>query len=104
MISNSIKVSKLHIIRKTKDCTFRSYTLHVLKFGNFVRFQAIVGLRFNLHKSLLKAHCRGADWVNKTIKKNRSWQPSVISLYTEIHENDNDLTAFILETKYDPRP
>ena len=51
----------------------------------------------------LKAHCRGADWVNKTIKKNRIWQPSVISLYTEIHEGDNDLTAFIFETKYDPR-
>ena len=51
----------------------------------------------------LKAHCRGADWVNKTIKKNRIWQLSVISLYTEIHEDDNDLTAFILETKYEPR-
>ena len=52
---------------------------------------------------ILKAHCRGADWVNKTIKKNEIWQPSVISLYTEIHEDDNDLKAFILETKYDPR-
>ena len=51
----------------------------------------------------LKAHCRGTDWVNKTIRKNRIWQPSVISLYREIHEDDNDLTAFILETKYDPR-
>ena len=29
-------------------------------------------------------------------------QASVISLYTEIHEEDNDLTAFILKTKYDP--
>ena len=52
---------------------------------------------------ILKAHCRGADWVNKTIKKNRIWQASVISLYAEIHEDDNDLTAFILNTKYDPR-
>ena len=51
----------------------------------------------------LKAHCRGADWVNKTIKKNGIWQPSVISLYTEIHEYDKELTAFILETKYDLR-
>ena len=41
--------------------------------------------------------------MNKTIKKNRIWQPSVISLYTEIHEDDNDLTAFILETKHDPK-
>ena len=56
-----------------------------------------------LFKAILKAHGRGADWVNKTIKKNRIWQPSVISLYTEIHEDDNDLTAFILKTKYDPR-
>ena len=48
---------------------------------------------------ILKAHCRGADWVNETIKKNRIWQPSVISLYTEIHEDDNNMTAFILETK-----
>ena len=53
--------------------------------------------------SVLKAHCRDADWVNKPIKKNRIWQLSVISLYREIHEDDNDLTAFILETKYDPR-
>ena len=51
----------------------------------------------------LKAHFCGADWVNKTIKKNRIWQTSVISLYTEIHEDANDQTAFILEAKYDPR-
>ena len=51
----------------------------------------------------LKAHCRGADWVNKTIKKNIIWQSSVISLHREIHKDNNDLTAFILETKYDPR-
>ena len=56
-----------------------------------------------LQRKCLKIHCRGADWVNKTIKKNRNWQPSVISLYTEIHEDDNELTAIILETKYDPR-
>ena len=30
-------------------------------------------------------------------------QGSVISLYSEIHEDDNDLIPFILETKYDPR-
>ena len=51
----------------------------------------------------LKAHCCGADWVNKTIKKKRIWQPIAISLYREIHEDDNYLTAFTLETKYDPR-
>ena len=51
----------------------------------------------------LKAHCRGADWINKTIKKKRIRQGRVISLYSEIHEYDNDLIPFILETKYDPR-
>ena len=33
----------------------------------------------------LKAHCRDADWINKTIKKKRIKQGSVISLYSEIH-------------------
>ena len=51
----------------------------------------------------LKAHCRCADWINKTIKKKRIRQGSVISLHSEIHEDDNDLIPFILETKYDPR-
>ena len=51
----------------------------------------------------LKAHCRGADWINKTFKKKRIRQGSVISLYSEIHEDDNDLIPVILETKYDPR-
>ena len=36
MINNSINVSKLHIIRKKKDFTFRWYTLHLLKFCQFV--------------------------------------------------------------------
>ena len=49
----------------------------------------------------LKAHCRGADWVNKTIKKKRIRQGSVISLYIKIDEDDNDLIPFIIETKYD---
>ena len=40
--------------------------------------------------------------MNKTIKKKRISQGSVISLYSEIHEDDNDLIAFILETKDDP--
>ena len=52
---------------------------------------------------VLKAHCRGGDWINKTIKKKRIRQGSVISLYSEIHEDDNDLIPFILETKDDPR-
>ena len=51
----------------------------------------------------LKAHCRGIDWVNKTIKKKRIRQGSVISLYSEIHEDDDDLIPFILETKDDLR-
>ena len=51
----------------------------------------------------LKAHCRGADWINNTIKKKRIRHGSVISLYSEIHEDDNDLIPFILQTKYDPR-
>ena len=51
----------------------------------------------------LKAHCRGTDWINKTIEKKRIRQGSVISLYSEIHEDDNDLIPFILETKYEPR-
>ena len=54
-------------------------------------------------RKMLKAHCRGADWVNKTIKKKRIRQDSVISLYSEIHEDDNDMIPFILETKNDPR-
>ena len=37
------------------------------------------------------------------IKKKRIKQGSVISLYSEIHEDDNDLIPFILETKYSPR-
>ena len=44
-----------------------------------------------------------ADWINKTIKKKRIRQGSAISLYSEIHEDDNDLIPFILETKYYPR-
>ena len=52
---------------------------------------------------ILKAHCRGAGLISKTIKKKRIRQGSVISLYSEIHEDDNDLIPFILETKYDPR-
>ena len=52
-----------------------------------------------LHPStaVLKAHCHGADWINKTIKKKRISQGSIISLYSEIHEDDNDLIPFILE-------
>ena len=51
----------------------------------------------------LKAHCRAADWINKTIKKKRIRRGSIMSLYNEIHENDNDLILFLLETKDDPR-
>ena len=52
---------------------------------------------------VLKAHCREADRINKTIKKKRIRQDSVISLYIEIHEDDNDLIPFVLKTKYDSR-
>ena len=44
--------------------------------GHVIKFQRIL---HNIHKSIdftslkemfvLKAHCRGADWVNKTIQK-----------------------------------
>ena len=61
-----------------------------------------VANRFELSYQL-KAHCHGADWINKTIKKKRMRQGSIISLYSEIHENDIDLIPFILETKYDTR-
>ena len=54
-------------------------------------------------KAIFKAHCRGDDWIKKTIKKKTIRQVSVISLCGEIHEDDNDLIPFILETKYDPR-
>ena len=59
-------------------------------------------MHLHLHQQL-KAHCRGTDWINKTIKKKRIRPYSVISLYSEIHEDDNDLIPFILETKHDPR-
>ena len=51
----------------------------------------------------LKAYYRGTDWINKTIKNKRIRQGSVISLYSEIHKDDNDLIPFILEIKHDPR-
>ena len=51
----------------------------------------------------LKAHCRGADWINKIIQKKRIRQGSVTLLLGEIHEDDNDLIPFILEKKDDPR-
>ena len=50
IINNSINVSKLHIIRKKRYCTFRCYASHLqfydLNFVNFLRFYVIVGLRF----------------------------------------------------------
>ena len=46
----------------------------------------------------LNAHCRGTDWINKTIKKKRIRQGSVVSLHSKIHEDDNDLIPFIIET------
>ena len=60
-----------------------------------------IGFKFQVYG--LKAHCLGADWINKTIKMKRIRQGSVISLYSEIYEDDNDPIPFILETKYDPR-
>ena len=52
---------------------------------------------------MLNAHCRGADCVNNTTKKKRIRQGPVILLYSEIHEDDNDLIPFIHEAKYGPR-
>ena len=41
----------------------------------------------------LKAHCRGTDWVNRLItNKSTIRQASVISLYIEINEDNNNLT------------
>ena len=53
---------------------------------------------------LLKARCRDADWINKTIKKKRIRQGPVISLYSEIHEDDRlvnyskALASFLIST------
>ena len=60
-------------------------------------------LKISICVENLKADCRGADWINKTIKEKSIRQGSVFSLYSEIHEDDNDLIPFILKTKYDPR-
>ena len=59
--------------------------------------------RLQKHIRSLKVHCRDADWITKTIKKKRIRPDSVISLYSEIHEDANDLFSFFLETKHDPR-
>ena len=68
-------------------------------------FSCLVLLNFYpIHNCKLKADCRGADWINKTIKKKRIRHGSLISLYSEIHEDGSDLVPFILETKNDPRP
>ena len=67
-----------------------------------VKFRLRTGNSCDL-KQILKAHCHDSDWINKTIKKKRIRPDSVISLYSEIHEDDNDLIPFILETKHDPR-
>ena len=58
---------------------------------------------FQARKILLKAHCRDADWIQKTIKKKRIGQGSVISLYSEIREDDDDLIPFILGKTNNPR-
>ena len=34
----------------------------------------------------LKAHCHSTGWINKTMKKKRIRQGSIILLYSEIHE------------------
>ena len=55
--------------------------------------------RITVSSESLKAHCRGTDWINKAIKKNRVRQGSVISLYSEIHEDDNGLIPFYPQNK-----
>ena len=68
------------------------------KIWRFCYFQ-----KYKTFRQTLEAHCCGADWINKTIKKKRIRQGSVILLYSEIREDDNDLIRpFILETKDDP--
>ena len=64
--------------------------------GNRSFLRPLVSLSF-VHSIL-----RGADWIDKTIKKKRIRQGPIISPYSEIHEDDNDLILFILETKDDP--
>ena len=56
-----------------------------------------------MSKPISKAHCCATDWVNKTINKKRIGRGSVILLYSEIHEEANDLIPFILKTKNDPK-
>ena len=51
----------------------------------------------NFAPTALKAHCRGADWVNNTTKKKRIRQGPVILLYSEIHKDNNDLIPVILD-------
>ena len=47
MIDHSI--SKLHIIRQKKDCTFRLYKLHLLKFCQFLKILNSSGVAFVLN-------------------------------------------------------
>ena len=76
--------------------------LTLTKIGVQICRKKIISMALSDNVSL-KAYCRGADWINETIKKKRIKQGSVISLYSEIHGDDNDLIPFILERKYDPR-
>ena len=70
--------------------------------GKLLNIIGLIGNNTNNTNRVLKAHCRGVDWINKTIKKKRIRQGSVISLYSEIHEDDNNQISFIFKTKYDP--
>ena len=46
----------------------------------------------------VKAHCCDVDYADRTTIKNRKGHATVIFAVTEIHEGDNDLTPFFLET------
>ena len=77
------------------------YLFCIHKYNKYLHLLSTPYYFFAVFSGVLKAH--DADWINKTIKKKRIWPDSVISLHSEINENDNDLIPFILETKHDPR-
>ena len=74
MLNNSIKVSKLHIIGKKEDRTFRRYTLHVLQFWELFKVSSYSWVAFFSETPCkwyhqLKAHCHSANLVNETMTR-----------------------------------
>ena len=73
-----------------------SLTLNSEKFIS--RFRRFASLFCKCYLSL-KAHFCGADWMNKTMSMNRIRHASVVSLFIEISNGENDLTLFFLKQK-----